>query len=72
MTGYWATDYWPDTNYYWPVDYWQEYGAATYELLITAGYWPTTYFPKCYWVDDYWLEYGAPAGYAHSQCVIVG
>ena len=27
-------------------------------MLLTAGYWPTTYFPESYWNDQYWAHFG--------------
>ena len=26
--------------------------------LLTAGYYPPTYWAEDYWNDDYWLDYG--------------
>ena len=30
-------------------------------MLLTPGYFQSTFFPKSYWVTDYWPEYGLAA-----------
>ena len=29
--------------------------------LLTAGYWPTTFWADSYYTDGYWQDYGVPA-----------
>lgn len=29
--------------------------------LLTAGFWPTTFFLNNYWHDNYWQNYGLPS-----------
>jgi len=31
-------------------------------MLLFAGYWPTTYFPKSYWNSRYWPGYAGWRG----------